>query len=286
MRTSPYPERQVWTKPRSVVAKIEWHPGKLYPRVGIIVTNMARRGSPATVLRTNSPAIKPGFALTPEKMLCNIALKKARHKINVIKTKEGKMATLAGQRAQFDSGRSINTIQQTTTIFADKYIARMALYLNNAPENGFSVEQITQGQSYPATEVAKYVQNGNVAALELSDADAIEGIRNAVDLSDVIKIGSGSAAVYAYGYPCAPDRLKIGSTEGDTVTRIAQQITTSTPDRPNLQLEIRTDNCKALEKALHYILELRGFKVSGGGSEWFTTNREVLIKLYAIILGE
>ena len=33
-----------WTKPRRVVAKVEWHPGELYPRVGFIVTNMARPG--------------------------------------------------------------------------------------------------------------------------------------------------------------------------------------------------------------------------------------------------
>jgi hypothetical protein len=32
-----------WIKPRRVVAKVEWHPGELYPRVGFIVTNMARR---------------------------------------------------------------------------------------------------------------------------------------------------------------------------------------------------------------------------------------------------
>jgi hypothetical protein len=31
-----------WTKPRRVVAKAEWHPGELYPRVGFIVTNMSR----------------------------------------------------------------------------------------------------------------------------------------------------------------------------------------------------------------------------------------------------
>jgi Transposase DDE domain group 1 len=31
-----------WTKPRSIVAKVEWHPSELYPRVGFIVTNMAR----------------------------------------------------------------------------------------------------------------------------------------------------------------------------------------------------------------------------------------------------
>ena len=31
-----------WGKPRRVVAKVEWHPGELYPRVGFIVTNLAR----------------------------------------------------------------------------------------------------------------------------------------------------------------------------------------------------------------------------------------------------
>jgi len=31
-----------WNKPRRVIAKVEWHPGELYPRVGFIVTNLAR----------------------------------------------------------------------------------------------------------------------------------------------------------------------------------------------------------------------------------------------------
>ena len=31
-----------WTKPRRVIAKVEWHPGDLYPRLGFIVTNMSR----------------------------------------------------------------------------------------------------------------------------------------------------------------------------------------------------------------------------------------------------
>ncbi len=31
-----------WDKPRRVVAKVEWHPGELYPRVGSIVTNLGR----------------------------------------------------------------------------------------------------------------------------------------------------------------------------------------------------------------------------------------------------
>ena len=31
-----------WNKARRVVAKVEWHPGELYPRVGFIVTNLSR----------------------------------------------------------------------------------------------------------------------------------------------------------------------------------------------------------------------------------------------------
>jgi hypothetical protein len=31
-----------WTRPRRVVARVEWHQGELYPRVGFIVTNLSR----------------------------------------------------------------------------------------------------------------------------------------------------------------------------------------------------------------------------------------------------
>jgi Transposase DDE domain group 1 len=31
-----------WGRERRVVAKVEWHPGELYPRVGFIVTNLSR----------------------------------------------------------------------------------------------------------------------------------------------------------------------------------------------------------------------------------------------------
>jgi hypothetical protein len=35
-------QAQSWSKPRRVVAKVEWHSGELYPRVGFIITNLAR----------------------------------------------------------------------------------------------------------------------------------------------------------------------------------------------------------------------------------------------------
>ena len=33
-------QAQSWDKPRRVIAKIEWHPGELFPKVGFIVTNL------------------------------------------------------------------------------------------------------------------------------------------------------------------------------------------------------------------------------------------------------
>ena len=33
---------QRWNTPRRVIVKVDWHPGELYPRVGFIVTNLAR----------------------------------------------------------------------------------------------------------------------------------------------------------------------------------------------------------------------------------------------------
>jgi Transposase DDE domain group 1 len=33
---------QSWSRSRRVVAKVEWHPGELYPRVGFLVTNLRR----------------------------------------------------------------------------------------------------------------------------------------------------------------------------------------------------------------------------------------------------
>jgi hypothetical protein len=34
-----------WSHPRRVVAKVEWHPGELFPRVGFIVTNLRRKST-------------------------------------------------------------------------------------------------------------------------------------------------------------------------------------------------------------------------------------------------
>ena len=190
------------------------------------------------------------------------------------------MATLPGQRASFTW--ALNQYNLAEDEDKKKHFARlMAKYVANAPANGFTVEQVTQGQLYPDAEVAQYIQNPTLEAEPgISEGEALAEISHAVDTLDVVKLGEGPKVVYAYGYKCAPDRLKIGFTEGDAVQRIAGQISTSTPDKPVLFLEIKTHDCGSLEKAIHATLAYRGRKIEGGGKEWFKTSREEFVGIY------
>jgi hypothetical protein len=193
------------------------------------------------------------------------------------------MATLAGQRANFTW--ALNRYNQTEDDEQRVRFAKlMAKTIATAPANGFTVEEVTQGQSYPAGEVAKYLNDPTAAAEPgISEDNAIRSLESAIDTTDVVRIGQGAGALYAYGYRCAPDRLKIGITESDTLQRIAAQISTGTPDRPVLVLEIKTTTCRALERALHGVLEARGKKVTGGGAEWFKTTRDEIVEIYRFI---
>jgi hypothetical protein len=192
------------------------------------------------------------------------------------------MATLAGQRAQFTW--ALNQFNLTEDLDEQaKYAARMARYILAAPSNGFTAEQVTQGQSYPAAEVEKYLVAPSLAESDISEERAKQSLASLVDESQTVRLGDGNQTLYAYGYRCARDRLKIGITEGDTVQRIAAQISTSTPDKPVLLVEIKTNDCRALEKAMHGILQARGYKVSGGGAEWFLAGVEDVLDIYRFV---
>jgi hypothetical protein len=193
------------------------------------------------------------------------------------------MATLPGQRAQFTWALHQYNLAQSPDQKAH-FAKRMARYIAAAPANGFTVEDVTQGQDYSAAEVGQYLNaQDSEPDTEISEGQALEEITQAVDASDVLRLGEGAEFVYAYGYRCAPDRLKIGLTKVDPIQRIVAQISTSTPDRPVLFLEIRTHDCGSLERAIHSILEYRGYKVVGGGDEWFKTKRENVIAIFEFI---
>ncbi|SRR6266849_9926319 len=194
------------------------------------------------------------------------------------------MASLGSHRANFTW--ALNEYNRTEDADKREKCARdMARYIANAERNGFPRELVTREKSYPA-EVDKYISEPGIEiGPELTEEQAQKKISQIVDTADVIRIGEGSTVVYAYGYRCCPDRLKVGYTEGDTVQRIADQIYTSTPDKPVLHVEIRTGNCRALERAIQNVLEVRGRKIAGGGDEWFKTSREEILTIYQFIIG-
>jgi hypothetical protein len=164
-----------------------------------------------------------------------------------------------------------------------KYAHYMAKYLKGGRNDGFEDERITHGADYPA-EVDKYISDlGSENLPGITEEQAQREIAESVDTSRCDPLGEGGSAVYAYAYDCCPDRLKVGYATGDTVQRIANQIGTSTPAKPVLHIEIRTDDCRALERAIHAVLRLRGRKIAGGGDEWFRTTRDEIIAIYKFI---
>jgi hypothetical protein len=193
------------------------------------------------------------------------------------------MATLPGQRASFTYYLNRYNKSEDGSVRTDA-IKWMAKYIYDAPANGFTVEQVTQGQSYPVAEVQKYLNVGpSLEPAPLTEQQAENIVQATVDSTDVHRIGEGASIVYCYGYRCCPDRLKIGSTEVDTVQRIAAQISTGTPDRPVLHIEIRTNQCRKLERAIQAILDARGCKITGGGDEWFKTTAAEILAIYTFI---
>ncbi len=192
---------------------------------------------------------------------------------------------LAGQRAKYT--KALSSFRSTDDEDNKSKFARyMAEVLSQAAQNGFTVDQVTQGAEIPV-DVQQLVQGGlHFAEPPPDDPDQlVREMQQMVDTAELQETGSGSQFVYAYGYRCAPDRLKIGRSEGDVIKRIASQIATGTPDKPALFLTIKTDHCRSLERAIHSVLEVHGRKVSGGGDEWYRTTCQEVMQIYMTIVG-
>jgi hypothetical protein len=52
---------------------------------------------------------------------------------------------------------------------------------------------------------------------------------------------------------------------------------------PILLIGIKTDQCRALERAIQATLETRGRKIPGGGTEWFKASRDEVLVIYQFI---
>lgn len=189
---------------------------------------------------------------------------------------------LAGQRAKFSRARAIY-YTSTDEMQRQRAVTLMAEVLADAPANGFSEADVTQGEDVPS-DVRALATTISGASDDTSEA-IIDDLPLPVDISQVCELGEGEEFVYAYGYACAPDRLKLGSCAGDVVARIAAQISTGTPDKPLLLLKIATHDCRALERALHAIFRLKGKQIAGAGAEWFKVTIEEIVAAYERVIG-
>ena len=105
-----------------------------------------------------------------------------------------------------------------------------------------------------------------------------------------ITCGSGSEEVYVFCFPSQRDHAKIqgkhcfncniGFTEKNSWERVKEQTRTHN-EEPELLLIFRTDNPRALERAIHAVLDLHDKRTKKNKRlEWFITNPREVLGLY------
>ena len=117
-----------------------------------------------------------------------------------------------------------------------------------------------------------------------------------VDASQVEEIGSGSESVYLYYFPTYRRYAEslgdpqwpcnIGRTEGYVAYRIRDQIGDQLPEKPQLALILRTNDCRWLEAKIHTALKREGKQIEDAiGEEWFMTAPNEVKSIYLSISG-
>jgi hypothetical protein len=130
-----------------------------------------------------------------------------------------------------------------------------------------------------------------------SVVDEDEELQESAPQSAADKVmGVGKDSVYVYYYPTYRSSAetkgekvwpcKVGMSERDPIVRILSQGATAMPEAPKVALIIKTDQAYPLEKALHYILVLRGKGAASPGTEWFITNPAEVEEIVRWIIGE
>ena len=186
---------------------------------------------------------------------------------------------LAGQRAKFTM-----YLRQYRATEDPCCAASAANCLRWAKNNGATIAGFTKSEPVPEA-ILHLVDDGPEG--EVTVDEAVRANQSAVDASDMLRLGEGPEYVYGYGYAVAPGCINVGSTKKmSPVERIARQIETSTPGQPVLLIAIATANSRALEQALHGILECRARKVTGGGKGWFRAHRDEIATLVEFVLAD
>ena len=178
---------------------------------------------------------------------------------------------------------------------SNRFYSNMKKGLNYLKEKGYA--DLVPHQRW------KIIENRNLPTLTKNIPDQKRAQRSIVEPNDTqtvpktITIGIGSGTVYIYYYPRDKRyalsqrksfwQCKIGMTENDVGNRVKSQRTTAIYENPEIGLEILADNPRALEKAIHAVLEMKDRKIdtSGNGNEWFLTSPTEVAGIYTLING-
>ena len=104
---------------------------------------------------------------------------------------------LAGQRAKFSRARAI-FYSTSDEMQRRRAVQLMAEVLAEAPANGFSTEEVTQGSDLP--DDVRHFAAELTATARPSDDDAdelVSELQAILDTSDLVELGDGAEAVYA-----------------------------------------------------------------------------------------
>ena len=130
-------------------------------------------------------------------------------------------------------------------------------------------------------------------AIASGKAEAPEVILNPykerVDVSQARIIGSGGESVYLYYFPTYQRYAEvlgepqwpcnIGRTKNVVTDRVSQQIGDQLPEKPQIALILRTENCQRLETHIHNVLKSRQIE-DAIGKEWFLTDPSEVEAIY------
>jgi hypothetical protein len=85
-----------------------------------------------------------------------------------------------------------------------------------------------------------------------------------------------TGSIYAYTFPSLKgSMIKVGKASGSVEERINQQLGTANPEAPTILKVWSVGDIDAMEKAIHYILKVRGKWIDAPrAKEWFRTNVE------------
>ncbi|HWI82690.1 GIY-YIG nuclease family protein [Ramlibacter sp.] len=196
-----------------------------------------------------------------------------------------KMVAVLGQSGEQLTYRALT--QALWKEFPDFHAHMLSLYEGDATEarRKLRIRMGIEVREHPEVFAATKIDGVVVVGLAATEDDV------AVEVEEEEEEGEQQVpAIYWYTFPAykktdGPYPIKIGK-GSDPMARILQQVTPM-PEKPEVLGTFLHADADNLEKAVQYVLKVRGKRKSDApGAEWFVTTPHEITQLVALILGK